>query len=225
MDFPSQLFKPILRNWHINVRGRGPSETVDGGTQVVYGRRPRWECTLEFGINHAEQALAWRALLARMRGRVNLMRFRVTDPYGPGIASIYDTYKYGGNVTHSDGTTHSDGAPYAQFLSAPLVQSGVTGATSIRVNAQRWGDLVSAGHYISIDDWLYVVTMVQGTGINARLFIEPPLRAPAPVGREVVSPAFTIMAFRQDDVGIAEEYRHGKQARVNLDLVEWIQRG
>lgn len=200
IDVPTSLLGYEAFDWEINVRGRSAGESVTGAGQVVYGVRPRWEANAEFTLLKPSQILVWRAILSRLRGRVNILRMRVNDPLRPsqsatGLAA--DDIQ-AGQVPHSDDTLFDDDTGYAVEATAPVSAAASPGVTSITVNADHISDALQPGHFFSINDWLYRVTGISGSSAARVYDIEPPLRADVAEGDSVRPDARTLVVFEAD---------------------------
>lgn len=227
IDLPCGLFGPLVSDWIINVRGRAGGDSVTGNGQVVYGNAARWEATLDLSGFGRERQLAWAAIRAKMRGRVNLLRVCVCDRWRPKYSEIglspEDIATIGGGLPHSDGAFFSDGTGYAYEPTMTLTAGADAGDDTITVNATSINDALQPGQYISIDDWLYQVVGMSGTPASRTYEIEPPLRRDAPAGAEMSLEARTIMAFVSDMEGRMPR-ELGKHGNTQIQLVEWTNR-
>lgn len=223
IDFPCTLFGAITRDWMIDVRGKAGADNVNGNGQVVYGSQPRWVATLEFNLMKRNRVLVWQALIAKMRGRVNLLRVCVCDPFQPtdveigfeGVPSI--------GIPHSDESYFDDDVGYTQGPTLPGVSAAI-GATSITVDASPIGDALQPGHLFSINDWLYRVTGISGTE-SARVYeFEPPLRRAMLATDTIDLRPHVIVAFDGDAEGRAKLGAAGRNGTASLSITEWVNR-
>lgn len=211
-----------MRDWHLDVRGRAAAESVDGSGQVVYGLQPRWTAELVIPLAGRDRILTWRALAAQMRGRVNLLRLCLCDPYAPTIRAM--TGEAGTGLTHSDGTGFSDGTHYQSVPVITLAAPLAAGTETFTINGAEAANLLTAGQFISIDDWLYMVRAIEGTGGATQITIEPPLRRAAVAGNEIRLKAQAIMAFVSDAEAKAALGSAGRIGEAKLQMVEWLNR-
>ncbi|MBD0416501.1 hypothetical protein [Oryzicola mucosus] len=223
IDLP-RMFGPLVSEWNINPRGRSAGEGVTGSEQVNYGVQPRWEATLNLSGFRPAQVLAWRAIKAQMRGRVNILRVPLCDMHRTtwkqlGIAAPLDP-----GLPYGDGTLHSDGTGYEPenyFFAPATIEAG---AEDVTFNASLFNDALKVGQWFSHNDWPYLVTGIfDEPGGLTRYTIEPPMRRDIPAGGIVKLAATALMAFSKDDEG-RMSLDMGKRGVATLNLVEWVNR-
>lgn len=227
IDFPCSLFGAIARDWIIDVRGRGGSETVAGNGQVVYGSQPRWVATLDFNLIGRSRILAWQAITAKMRGRVNLLRICACDPFQPTFSemglSAAQVAETNTDIPHSDDSLFDDDSGYSQGPTLPGV-SAARGASSITVNATTINDALQPGHMFSVNDYLYRVTGISGTMAARTYAFEPPLRV-AMLATDVIDlRPHVIVAFDSDMEARARLGSGGKVGTASIAVTEWVNR-
>ena len=223
IDFPGQLFGAITRDWIIDVRGKAGSENVNGNGQVVYGAQPRWEATLEFNLMKRDRVLVWQAIVAKMRGRVNLLRIGVCDPFQSTNAELGIEADPTDGIPHSDEMLFDDDVGYSQGPTLPGVAAAI-GATSITLDATPINDALQPGHMFSVNDWLYRVTGITGTSSARTYEFEPPLRR-AMLATDVVDlrPS-VIVAFASDKEARAKLGAAGRNGSASMNIIEWTNR-
>lgn len=206
-------------DWQIEVQGQSAGEGVSGDGQVVYGNQPRWVAELQFVPGFAGTVVPWRVIMAQVRGRINVLRLRLRDPYRPRLSDtglILD-----GTVTHSDGTAFGDGTGYGQGIAAPVMAAAAAGATTILVDGGYLGNIDVVGRMISIDDWAYLVVGMEGSGSATALTIEMPLRRAVTLGMEANFDGCGL--FRLDaDTGGALSINESRAAAPQLRIREWV---
>lgn len=227
IDFPCSLFGAIARDWIIDVRGRGGAEAVAGNGQVVYGSQPRWVATLDFNLIGRNRILAWQAITAKMRGRVNLLRICACDPMQPTLAetglSVAQIAEIRGGIPHSDDTYFDDDAGYSQ---GPTLTgtSAARGAVSFTVSATPINDALQPGHMFSINDYLYRVTGISGETGSRTYEFEPPLRQ-ALVSTDIIDlRPHVIVTFDSDMEARAKLGSGGKLGSASMSITEWVNR-
>jgi hypothetical protein len=227
IDFPCNLFAAIARDWIIDVRGRGGSESVAGNGQVVYGSQPRWVATLDFNLIGRDRVLVWQAITAKMRGRVNLMRICACDPFQPTFAemglSAAQIAEIGTSIPHSDEAFFDDDSGYSQ---GPVLSGVVAarGATSFTVDATPVNDALQPGHMFSVDDYLYRVTGVSGVMASRTYEFEPPLREAMVATDSIDLRPHVIVAFDGDLEARAKLGSGGKVGAASIAITEWVNR-
>lgn len=226
IDFPSANFGPVLSDWHINVRGRSTDDSVDGSSQVIYGVTPRWEVKLDYTIAKRTNAMLWSSVMARMRGRTNIMRIRLCDRNRPTSKSIgvpgAGQYSRTG-IPHDDDTFFDDGVGYENTLQALVTEEVAAGSTRIPVNATMINDSLLPGNFISYDDWLYMIVGVEGSGEDTVYEIEMPLRTALAVNDPIDADASSLMVFVTDMEGRLVKTPNNR-GQPSLQLVEWTRR-
>lgn len=227
VDFPCNLFGAVTRDWMIDVRGRSGAENTNGNGQVVYGSQPRWVATLEFPLMKRDRVLVWQAMLGKMRGRVNLLRICVCDPYQP-------TYTEAGldadaiaamlaGIPHSDTAYFGDGAGYTQGPTLAGV-AAAAGAVTFTIDATPVNDALQPGQMFSVDDWLYRVTGISGSAAARVYEFEPPLRQAMTTADIINLRPQVIVAFDSDGEGRAKLGSGGRNGGVSLSVTEWVNR-
>ena len=161
-------------NLELNARGRAGADSITGAGQVVYGVKPRWEGAVTFHRGGRDDILAWRAVLSKLRGRVNVLRMPLLDPLRPSNADIGLPENSIVPTPHSDGAYFSDGSGYALVPTANVGAAVAVGANSLSYDATVIGDALQPGQFFSVDDWPYRVTSIAGSGANTTIEFEPP---------------------------------------------------
>lgn len=226
IDIPPSLMKLDASDLEINVRGRSGGTSSTGVEHVIYGSQPRWEGKVSLLLPTKNDVLAWRALYSKIKGRVNLFRFRIVDPHGPqiqGATSLISPETNNPSVPHSDNSTFSDGSGYAYEPTLALESALSVGATSLTVDASPIGDALQVGHYFSIDGWPYRVFGMYGTESAREYHFEPPLRRAAVSGSTMKIWAEIIAGF-ETDLAANPALVTGDIVRTEFKILEWINR-
>lgn len=207
----------------LNVRGRAGADSITGAGQVVYGVKPRWEGSARFHRLRPDDILSWRAFLSRLRGRVNVMRMPLRDPLRPTNSEVGLPSGTILPTPFSDGSYFSDGAGFAYVPSAPLSAAVAVGAVALSYNGTAIGDALRPGHFFSVDDWLYRVTRITGTGASTSIEFEPPARAAMAAGSAIRLDARALWVLPSDMAGAAQ-MDASKYTFVDLPLLEHVNR-
>jgi|11BtaG_2_1085332.scaffolds.fasta_scaffold34550_1 hypothetical protein len=225
IDIPPSLMKLDASDLEINVRGRSGGTSSTGVDHVIYGSQPRWEGKVSLLLPYKNDVLAWRALYSKIKGRVNLFKFRIVDPHGPEIPSANGVITASGNnsVPHSDNSTFSDGAGYAYEPRLSLKSDLSVGDTSLTIDASTIGDALQVGHYFSIDDWPYRIVAIYGTESAREYHFEPPLRRAAASG-DILKVWAEIIAGFETDLAANPALVTGDIVRTEFKILEWINR-
>lgn len=225
INFVPAWFGMTSTNWQIDVRGKAGDNGISGAGQVVYGNRPRWTASLAVLTRRPGYNLGWRSLTAQLRGRVNVLRVHLGDPFAPSLATVgvpvADQALARAGIPHGDGAGFSDDGGYSQTPSTTALAAAAIGATSINFDGDAVGNALQGGHLFSIDDWLYQATGVAGAGDSSVVTFEPPLRAAVAAGDELALDATALMALT-DDLQGALELQPGLVGNPSLQLVEWV---
>lgn len=161
-----------------NVTVRPPRKTaglttsLSEFTQAVPVIRPPFGLVLEFGNLFGAEVLAWRALLASLEGRANMVRVPLFDLW----LRATDAQIGAGAVTHSDGTSFSDGALYVTDDLAGVTVTGVQGQRTIMVDFGDYGQVLQGGLYFGIGEHPYIAQAVWWEGSVATIRCSPTLR-------------------------------------------------
>lgn len=229
IDLPCELFAPLVSDWVFNVRGRAGNDGVTGNGQVVYGNAGRWEATLDLSGFGRDRQLAWAAIRAKMRGRVNLLRVCICDRWRPkyqelGLDADSIAMIRGIGIPHSDDAEFSDGVGYDYTPTFVLALGADAGEDSFTVDATSINGALQPGQWFSHDDWPYQVTGMSGDMAATTYYFEPPLRRDIDAGEEIiVGEATGIFAFQTDLEGRMPR-TFGKFGNTQIQLVEWTNR-
>ncbi|MFC3209196.1 hypothetical protein [Aquamicrobium soli] len=223
IDLPCNL-GPKVSDWAINVLGRSAGDGVTGSGQVVYGAQPRWEATLTLSGFGRDRVLAWEAVRAKLKGRVNVLRVTICDPYRATMAEIGVPPGDAGETPHEDETLFDDGTGYDYEPTFRATETYERGAEELVFDPTSIGNALQPGQWFSHDDWPYKVTGIwQEDGGLARIAFEPPLRREIPEGADITLRATGLFAFESDLEGRLPR-QLGKSGDATVNLVEWISR-
>ena len=209
----------------INVRGRSGGTSTTGVEHVIYGSQPRWEGKVSLVLPYEKDVLAWRALYAKIKGRVNLFRFQIVDPHGPKINGQNGLISQSNNnpVPHSDNTFFSDNGGYA-YEPRLITDSALSvGATQLTIDASTIDDALKVGHYFSIDDWPYRIVSIYGTETEREYHFEPPLRRAVASGSILKVWAEMVAGF-ETDLAANPALVTGDVVRTDFKIIEWVNR-
>jgi hypothetical protein len=220
IDMPRAIAQTV-NDWVINPRGRSAGDGVSGSGQVVYGAEPRWEAVIDFHAHPDFGLRVWRAIQAKLRGRVNVLRVPVLDAFHAESTNIEALVTE--NISFSDGALFSDGSGFEQWPVMTALASLQAGASRIFLDAATVGNVLQAGMYFSVDDWLYVVTEVAVVGSLTRYTFEPPLRRDINTGDVINLRPAVLMAFVSDIEGRVT-VRPNTLLTSSIALVEWTNR-
>lgn len=228
IDLSCDTVGPVTSDWYLDARGRSAGETISGNGQVVYSGLARWTAKLDFSLFRKPQVLAWRAAMAKMRGRVNILRVCVCDGHGPSYSefgiSDADKRLFKSKGVPFDGDVYFEqGVGFSFNPSASVAADASAGATSIVTANDVYGASIQTGRYFSIDDWLYICIETSVSGNNRTVSFEPPLRRAVTTDDRLELRASALMAFQSDTDGRLA-LSMGRRGSTSLDLVEWITR-
>lgn len=172
VEWPHPKLSPRLINLRIVEQTRSSGESITGFEQVAEGITQRWAFTLEFNNLKREVIPSYRAMLARLRGRANVLRVPVFDRHFWPADALLGL----GRVPHSDGTPFSDDAEYLTTDVEGLTVTATKGSKSITVDFEGYGQAFDGGLYFGVEDETYIATSVLWSGSVATIEFEPALR-------------------------------------------------
>jgi hypothetical protein len=211
IDIPRVMLLATTCDWDIDWRGQSAG-SGSNSEQIVYNRQPRFIGSPTITLL-PEMIPHWRALRARVQGRVGVWRVPMIDPLG---------------FEQSRGAWVADWAAYLsgyyvedrpQILCAEAADAG---ATTLLVDERMASAPVGIGAYLSHDDWPFVVTDRVQEGVYARLSVQM-LRRPIALGAAIDLEARGVFIGSSDTMGLPE-YGLGRTSGPKLDFVEWITR-
>lgn len=215
------LMRPIVQDWHLDVRTRGGGElAIEGREQVIDSGIARWVARIQYRAHNRATVLAIRAQTWRLRGRLNFLKIGPCDCVNGGriggiIGGIPYSQPFGYTATHTDGTGFSQGG-VGPTVNAPAAARN--DFVDLKVNNSSG---LVPGIYLGLGDRLYgVIDAVSlGNGVR-RLFIEPGLREAITTATPVrLCDARTIMRAVVDDTGRLE-LELSRFGTATFDLVE-----
>lgn len=194
-----------------------PNETSASGASVTNFQqfypviRPPFQVELAFPTLTTEaQVLAYRAFIARFKGRANKVLLPLFDAYTAAPDAI--------RVPHSDGSTFSDGAYYLQDDIEGVEVAGTQGDASIDVDFGETGLTIKAGQYFGIDYHAYIATAVYIEGTVHTIEFSASLHKSYTEGRFRLKPY--IVAGLAEDQGGAHPLSYGKWTAPKVNLIE-----
>lgn len=236
IQFPHDVLGAAEVMFHPQLVSRSGGVSVTGNEQIVQSSAGRWSASLSFNIRTglasgdrrpADRILVWRALLAALEGRSNILKIGPYDDLNTpaGIAGT----RYGGLTPHADDSEFSDGSEYAQPQTpARVAASYLVGATVIAVDMLA-GHRPEAGQYFSVLDRLFSIKRADETDVANRwnLTVWPPARDAvtddligAELSAEFDRPQCQ-MRFATDETGQLA-LRQPSRGTAKIDLVEAV---
>jgi hypothetical protein len=212
IEWPSVL-KPKNINYRPPSKNRVLTRSLTEFEQVTPVIRPPWRVTLTFQNLADEKVLAYRALLAALEGRANLVRLPLFD-----LFQSDDQALFLGGVPHSDGTPLDDGALYVTTDLSGVTASGAQGVKELVVDFGQYGPILQAGQYFGLDNDLHIATGMSWVGNVATMRFTPSLR------RTHVDTALRLRPFlicrQSDDDDGEHDLDYGRWTSPTLELVE-----
>lgn len=205
---------PRALNLRIINRTRSAGESITGFEQVAPTFAARWGFSLEFNNLKRHLIPSYRVMIAKLRGRENVLRVPVFDPHFWPADELLGLVSVG----HSDGTDFSDGAEYVTADISGVSASGTKGDTQIEVDFGSYGQIFDGGLYFGIDDETYLATGVSWLGSVATINFEPSLRKDHVAGSFRLRP-YLIMRLADDEQGNAM-FERALIGAPSLELVE-----
>jgi hypothetical protein len=205
---------PRAVNLRIINRTRSAGESITGFEQVAPTMAARWGFSLEFNNLKRQVIPAYRVMLAKLRGRENVLRVPVFDRHFWPADELLGLVAVG----HSDGTDFSDGAEYTTEDISGVTASGTKGDTEIQVDFGSYGQIFDGGLYFGVNDETYLATGVTWLGSVATIEFEPSLRQDHTDATFRLRP-WLIMRLADDEQGSAM-FERALIGAPSLELVE-----
>jgi hypothetical protein len=211
---------------HLMQNTRSGGMALDGGEQVLSPLSSRWEWSISIPVVTEAHARSMRVFRTKAKGNFNYLRIPLCDKYRITRKQV-GAQGPDESVPFSDGSYFSDGSGYALVEpTSPVLVAAVEGAETIVIEAAPLNGAMTAGVFISINDWLYHIDeWVEDEADDTRLIltISPPLREPVAVDdlAEFAATALWVM----DQASAARlELQVGKFGGVNITLLEPVGR-
>jgi hypothetical protein len=237
--FPHVKLRASQVMFHPQLVSQSGGVSVTGVEQIVQSSAGRWQATVQFEVatgagavdgidpRDADTILAWRAILAKLQGRSNIL---IIGPYDElnAPAGIAGT-SYGGDIPHGDDAEFSDGAEYEQAETpAEIAAAYAAGTTTITVDMLA-SHTPEPGQYFSVLDRLFIIDAAVETAVADRwtLTVWPPARDAVTAAQVTAGLAAEFdkpqckMRLSQDAAGqlrLAQRYRSSP----TVDLVEAV---
>ena len=212
---PLPLLRQTIFNWRIDWRGKPPSQGLNGNEQIVYNAAPRIVGEPVVYLE-GDAILAFRALIARGRGRVNIYRMPLLDP-------LAHQPKLGGGANWGLEFAALQSGQYLEYRPQVACAAGAAaGAASIIVNEANLDTPVRVGQWLSYDDWPFLVVGRTGSGVAVTLTVER-LAVTIPPAALIDVHARGIFKATDDSMGWPS-YGAGAFTDLNLSFVEWMLR-
>jgi hypothetical protein len=193
VQFPTALVETVS-NFRIDERNRSGGASINGREQVIGSMLGRWLADMTYPLNNRARALAHRALLTRLHGRLNC----VAVPYCPGNLAPTVLPQISGVTYPNNRLALRSGQTYASLGVYPVV------AGDVQPRATTMGVLpgttvgIEPGCMFSVNSRLYSIEDMSGNQIT----ISPVVRdfIPAGTAMEFWHPT-CLMSLVTDDSG------------------------
>jgi hypothetical protein len=219
------MLVPSTVSFHIDSASRSGGQSITGNEQIVDSLASRWRATASFVIKGEAKTLAWRALVAGLRGRTGEILMGPHDFYRPVDAN-------GRKLSVVAASSLGDCNSFLEDLSgfgqdqptlATVAALGVLRATQITIDTGNI-PLPRPGHYVGIGERLHLITAIweatPGADVQARIW--PPLREQVAAGTPLIlDRPVCKMRLASDDSGQLTLERNFP-ATASLDFVEVI---
>lgn len=214
IEWASPDLAPRIINLRLVNKTRSAGESITGFEQVAGSLATRWAFSLEFNNLKRHLIPSYRAMVAALEGRANVLRVPVFDPqFWPsdevlGISSS----------THSDGTPFSDGGEYLTSDVSGVTVTGARGVKQIAVDFAWYAQHFSGGLYFGVENETYLATSVFWEGTVATINFQPGLRQDHTGGIFRLRPR--LLMRLADDQGGELALERGIKGAPTLELVE-----
>jgi len=196
INWAHHALAPKVIDLRISNQTRTGGASLTGFEQVNYAITQRWAASLEFNNLKRQTIPAYRAMIAALQGRANVLRVPVFDQrFWPSDAVLGL-----GEIAFSDGGIFSDGGEFITNDIEGITATGLKGEKSISIDFGDFGEVISGGLYFGIDDQTYLAIEVDWTGSVAAITFEPSLRKDYTAGMVKLRP-ICLMRLANDEVG------------------------
>jgi len=212
IDLPRVLMRVTAHDWDIDWGGQSAGADTGGGDQVVVQGFPRWVGAPTL-VLPGPMVGHFRALRARVRGRINAWRVPMIDPV---------SRQMGGADWRVQWQAYLSGVYIEPQPKVRATAAAVAGASEILVDEAVLSSPVRVGAYLSYNDWPFLVTGRTVEVGATRLQVEM-LRVAIPLNGQIDLAARGVFVATDGMAGNAVFEGNGV-ARADLSFAEWITR-
>lgn len=218
-DWPHPALSPRITDLFLVENTRSAGESITGFEQVAEGITQRWSLILDFNNLKREAILPYRALQASLRGRANVVKVPIRDPYlwpADGLIGIENS-----PARADPWRLLADGSEINDVVATI---SGTIGDRTVDVDFASLIDdpagIVFPGMYFGAGDDLHIIGLdgLEWAGTTATITFEPALR------RTHVAAAFkfrpTLTCRKVADETGRHPLEHARRTSPSMELVE-----
>ena len=217
-DWPTKLLAPRISNLRLINRTRSAGASLTGFEQVSDPITQRWAFTIDFPNLRKDAILPFRALVASLKGRSNVVRVPIFDQFlwapddAIGIANVPDRL--------DPWADYDDGEKISDVSATVTVAQGVNALTVDLSNIDEPSKVILAGQYFGIGDDLHVIGLngVSFSGNVATVTFEPSTRRARTRAPFKLRP--TLLCRLANDESGAHPMQYGRITAPTLDMVE-----
>lgn len=210
-------FTPTSLSVQVENVSRSGGASLFGSEQVVASPAGRLVARASFVVRSPADVRAWRALMARLKGRANPVEFPLCDSGRPAGILLHTHFVEdpGLLTTFSDDTLFEEESGFAA-----LALSAAINATLITVTCTP---APIAGMFLGIGGRAHIVTAVELVGTNTySLEITPWLRAAYTAGTQITFGRVSCLMRLQSDLSGVMDLDLLRFGRPSLELVEYL---
>ncbi|MDR7125497.1 hypothetical protein [Pseudotabrizicola sp. 4114] len=212
VDLPRLFVRTSVVPWKIDWRGQSSGPDTGGGDQTVVSGFPRFVGAVAL-VLPPEMVLEFRAILTRLRGRVNALRVPMVDPLS-GMVS--------GGLTAETYMAWQAGQYVEPRPKVRVVAAAARGVGEIVVDETDILRPIQIGSNLSYDDRPFSVVGRSGYGATVTLLVE---RLAVAIPEDAMIDLEARGIFTLDDpLAAMPDYGLDHVAQTTVALTEWITR-
>lgn len=218
-EWPTPLLAPRIADLFLTENTRSAGESITGFEQVAEGITQRWSLRLDFNTLKRDAILPYRALMASLRGRANLVRVPIRDAWlwpADGLIGIT-------NVPARDDPWRllADGT---EVEDVAATVTGTAGERTVEVDFASLLDdpagIVFPGMYFGAGNDLHMIALegLEWAGTVATITFEPALRQDHAAAAFKFRPS--LLCRKVTDETGRHPTEHHRRMSPSLELVE-----
>lgn len=224
IPFPDTLSIVDRTDPFLEQFNRSGGLAINGQEQIASALASRWSFTFSANIRDLADVRSFRRFASQVEGRYNYVEVAICDRARisrkmVGAVDADVTFSSGGGF--SDGTTFAAAQP-----TSPVAVDGVEGDTTLTFDAGPLNGAMTAGVFVTIAGWLYVVEdwELSEDGLTIAATINPPLRRAVTADVDEVEFYARFIGRLDDDSRARVDLAQGKFGKVSITVLEDVAR-
>lgn len=224
LTWPLCVLTPVEIGVELIYASRSPGEPWAGRRQIISPLVSEWRLAMTLNLGTELRVRAFRALKAALKGRFTAINVPLFDPFRVRFEDAGWAAPTPPGISFSDGAFFSDGSGWAYpDVATTVAVAAEEGSEEITLEVASIGDALGVGHFLSIDDFLYVVRFGgygERVDQNRTFGIAPELRADVAAGAVVRIGRPQMRARLAEDASGTAALRFGKFGQPVVEFVE-----